>query len=745
MCWIIDRNEEKERLLVSELTKVFLFVAWLGVITAPLNSSAETITTTENPTGWILRTQSSVYQLAVAGDGIVIPVYYGSQGNYTELNGVRTHVNPKVGSTIRDVPFRGGYVDMTPAVEVIFADHTRDTELIYEAYEILELDGFPCLRVDLKDPVYGLRVSSHIRVLPQLDILEKWLVLKNVEDKPILVENAQSGSVYLPRDEYDLVHLAGRWGQENLVKRTRLTQGVKTIQTRSFRNHENPPWFAVGPAEQMSETGGSVWFGSLAWSGNWRIDLEQFDSGNLQIIGGINFGDTAWTLDPEEEFTTPKIVFGFASDGLGGASHRMHEYILDHVMRKPQNSQLRPVLYNSWYATTFNVNEEQQLALAKIAKEIGVELFVIDDGWFKGRNDDHAGLGDWTVDEKKFPNGLQPMIQKINDLGLDFGIWVEPEMVNPDSDLFRAHPDWTFYYPNRTRHESRNQLMLNLARRDVCDYLLDSLSRLLSENNIKFIKWDRNRPLSDPGWPSADPATQREAQIRFVHNLYHLIAELEKRFPDVLFEVCSGGGGRTDLGIFSLMDQAWTSDNTDPVDRLMIQHGFLHAFPAKLMVAWVTDEDWHRARPSLKFRFHSSMAGVLGVGTDLTRWSQEEREQAAEMIDLYKEIRPLVQNGVTHRLLSPFDGNRAAVEYVTPDGDEAVVFLFNTWETLQGSTPTSLKNPSVRLRGLDPNAEYLLSIDRKGRATGNTLMNIGLPWFLNGNFSSAIVRLQKTD
>ncbi len=723
--------------------KQLLLISVLFVIAScPLLTSAS-IEKVESPNGWMIETNSSVYQMAVASDGIVVPVYYGPKGNYTELNWVGLKVNPKVGSRIREVPFRGGYVDMTPAVEVIFTDHTRDTHLVYDSYEILEQDGIQCLRIDLKDPEYGLRVSSFIRVFPELDIIEKWLVLKNDGDDSILLENAQSGSVWLPQNEYDLIHLAGRWGHENLVYRTKLTQGVKTIQTRSFRNHENPPWFAVGPTDNVNETEGSVWFGGLAWSGNWRIDFEKFHSGNLQIIGGISFWDTSWTLDPQEEFTTPKIVFGFSPTGVGGASHRMHEYVSNHVMRKPYNEKLRPVLYNSWYATTFHVNEEQQLELAKIAKEIGVEIFVIDDGWFKGRKHDRAGLGDWTVDKEKFPNGLQPMIQKINDLGLDFGIWVEPEMVNPDSDLFRAHPDWTFYYPSRIRHESRNQLMLNLARPDVCEYLLDSLTKLLSENNIKFIKWDRNRPLSDPGWPSADPATQREAQIRYVHNLYDLIAELEERFPDVLFEVCSGGGGRTDLGIFSLMDQTWTSDNTDPVDRLMIQHGFLHAFPAKLMVGWVTDEDWHKNNPSLKFRFHSSMCGVLGVGTDLTTWNQEERNQAADLIAQYKEIRPIVQEGIVHRLFSPFEENRAALEYITHDGSEAVVFLFNTWETLQGSTPSTKEYPSIRLRGLDANAKYQLSGDRKGIATGETLMNVGIPWFLKGSFSSAIVRLQK--
>ncbi len=701
------------------------------------------ITVTERPQGWRIETAASVYQIAVARDGIVIPVYYGPRGQPLQVRKANVNVSSKVGSHIREVPFRGGFIAQTPAIEVIFPDGTRECDLVYSSSEIFETDGFPCLRIDLRDPAYGLVVSSYIRVIPELDILEKWIVLKNMEKEPILIENSQSGSIWLPVEEYDLFHLAGLWGREFMLHRTLLTPGVTTIQTRDFVAHENPPWFAVTPSRQSSETQGPVWFGSLHYSGNWRLDFEKSPSGNVQIIGGINFWDTTWELKPQEEFATPKMVCGFSPEGMSGASTRMHNYIGQHVLRKKFRDALRPVLYNSWYATKFNVNEQQQLELARIAKEIGVELFVIDDGWFKGRNDAHAGLGDWTVDKKKFPNGLQPMIKKINDLGLDFGIWVEPEMVNPDSDLYRAHPDWVLHYPKRTRHERRNQLVLNLARKDVCNYLLESLSKLLRENNISFIKWDRNRPLSDVGWPDAPRPMQYEVRIRFINNLYNLIDELQSRFPEVLFESCSGGGGRTDLGILSRMDQVWTSDNTDPADRVMIQYGYSHTFPAKLMVSWVTNADWHKVSPSLKLRFHVCMSGVLGVGTDLTKWSQEERKLATEMIALYKKIRPLVQEGILHRLHSPFESNRAAVEYVSQDGSEAVIFLYNLWETLPGSTPTARASGAVRLRGLDPDANYFLSNDRSGRASGETLMNMGLPWFVQGNFNSAIVMLKK--
>ena len=354
----------------------------------------------------------------------------------------------------------------------------------------------------------------------------------------------------------------------------------------------------------------------------------------LQVTGGINFWDTKWILNPETILTTPKFILGYTYSGSEGASQDLRAYISQTILPKQWRNKPRPIIYNSWYATTFNVSEQQQLKLAEVAKEIGVELFVIDDGWFKGRIDDHGGLGDWTVDKKKFPDGLQPMIKKINDMGMDFGIWVEPEMVNPNSDLYRAHPDWAFYFPHRTAHEMRNQLTLNLAREDVYQYLLKSLTALLSENNIKFIKWDHNRTLTEPGWPNAPVAMQQEVRIRYINNLYRLIDTLRSRFPEVQFEDCSSGGGRVDPGLLSRMDQAWASDNTDPVNRLFIQYGYLSAFPANTMVGWVTDEDWHRQKPSLDYRFDVSMSGVLGIGLILQNWNLLRKKNREKKINV---------------------------------------------------------------------------------------------------------------
>ena len=380
--------------------------------------------------------------------------------------------------------------------------------------------------------------------------------------------------------------------------------------------------------------------------------------------------------------------------------------------------------------------------MAKIAKDLGVEVFVIDDGWFKGRINDKGGLGDWTVDKNKFPNGLQPMIEKINALGLDFGIWIEPEMVNPNSDLYRQHPDWVFHYPNRTRHETRNQLMLNLAREDVYQYLYSCFSTLLRENNIKFIKWDMNRGVTEPGFLSAPTDEQRAVRIKYIENLYRLFETLRAEFPEVWFENCAGGGGRVDLGMMARTDFCWASDNTDPVERTFIQYSFLNAFPSNSMISWVTQEDWHNQRHPLEFKFDVSLCGVLGVGYDITKWSDKEKEVAREKIALYKEIRETVHKGDHYRLISPYEHNRSVLQFVNKPKSESVVFVYNLAEYPDNAIPETKRSKKVKLRGLEPDASYRIE-GMDGLYAGRQLMNIGVEFPLYGAFKSRIFKIVK--
>lgn len=713
--------------------KKFLFGLFLLLIVFPNGLKGQSVETGQDGKSWILKTHSAKYCISVSDRGTVKMVYFGS--NKQDLDLLKYPLG-------EEVTVRGGNTVTTPVLEAVFKDRVRDIELIYEKAEIHQNEGYTVLAIHQKDTYYPLAVTEYIRVLPEYDILEKWIEIKNTGKKETIeIENAQSGSFFLSKNVYELTHLSGIWGAEYQPSTTLLTQGVKTLQVKDFRSFCTS-FFALRPQGETKETCGETWFGSLQYSGNWRVDFEKYATGEVQVTSGINFWDQSVTLKAGNSFTTPKFIIGYTEKGMEGVSRNLASYTREKVLYPSHRNKIRPVLYNSWYATTFNVNEEHQLALAKEAKELGVEVFVIDDGWFKGRVRDNAGLGDWTVDKNKFPDGLKPMIDKINAMGLDFGIWIEPEMVNPNSDLYRTHPDWVFHYPNRTRHEARNQLMLNLAREDVYNYLYTSFSTLLRENNIKYIKWDMNKPLADPGFPSAPVEEQRAVRIKYVENLYRLFETLRKEFPDVWFESCASGGGRVDLGMMARTDFCWASDNTDPVDRIFMQYSFLNAFPSNAMISWVTQEDWHQQNYPLDFKFDVSMCGVLGVGYDITKWTDKEKAVAREKIARYKEIRETVQFGDHYRLVSPYENNRSVLQFVNKNGKESVLFVYNLAEYQNNRLPETRRSRTVRLRGLQPDANYKIE-GMEPLFSGDMLMNIGVDLPLRGAFKSSILKVTK--
>ncbi|MDR1172618.1 MAG: alpha-galactosidase [Bacteroidales bacterium] len=683
---------------------------------------------------WDIVTRSSVYRLAVNSAGDLQTVYYGNKLMQESATGAQG----------AEIPVRGGYASATPLLEVVFPDGVRDIELEYKTYEMADMDGYPVLTTVQADRYYPLEVRSHIRAIPEYDLIEKWVEVINTGKKgTVKIENLQSGSVFLPKDAYELTHYSGVWGHEFTPQTTRLTQGTKTLQVKDFKSY-GASSFMIRPEGEHDRRMGKVWFGTLCYSGNWRVDFEKFFNGSVQVAGGMNFWDQEISLKPGQSFATPHILFGYAERGVEGVTLSLAPYVREKLLPASHRDRLRPVLYNSWYATTFNVNEEHQLALAKVAKELGVEMFVIDDGWFKGRVNDKAGLGDWTVDQNKFPNGLKPMIEKINAMGLDFGIWIEPEMVNPNSDLYRAHPDWVFHFPNRGRHEGRNQLMLNLAREDVYQYLYKYFHDLLKENNIKFIKWDMNKSLTDPGFPSAPADEQRAVRIKYVENLYRLVETLRKEFPEVWFENCSSGGGRVDAAMMSRFDFNWASDNTDPVDRIFIQDSYLTLFPANTMISWVTREDWHRQDPSLEYKFDVCMAGVLGVGYDITQWDDRQKKIATEKIAQYKTVRETVQKGDLFRIVSPYEENRSVLQYVNKSKREAVIFAYNMAEYPVNSIEEAQRTPLVKLRGLLPGEKYRIE-GVKGTFTGQFLMEVGIGLPLTGAYKSKIYTVKSIE
>ena len=696
---------------------------------ATLSVAAQTdaIRVGENGKSWDILTRSFGYRLEVSASGEIKSFCFGN----------RLHLENPGRASVAEIPVRDGVVAGTPMIEVVFPDGVRDIELEYKTSEIVTIDGYPALKTVQCDKYYPLEVTSYIRVLPEYDLMEKWIEVVNTGKKgAIRIENLLSGSVSLPKDIYELTHYSGIWGHEFVPQTTKLTQGTKTIQVKDFKSY-GASSFMVRPEGENDKYTGKVWFGSLKYSGNWRIDFDKSFAGNVQIIGGMNFWDQELNLKPGQSFTTPRMLFGYTELGVEGVTASLTSYTREKLLPAMHRDRLRPVLYNSWYATTFNVNEEHQLALAKVAKELGVEMFVIDDGWFKGRVNDRAGLGDWTVDRNKFPNGLQPMIEKINAMGLDFGIWIEPEMVNPNSDLYRAHPDWVFHFPNRQRHEGRNQLMLNLAREDVYQYLYKYFSDLLKTHNIKFIKWDMNKTLTDPGWMSAPVDEQRAVRIRYVENLYRLVETLRKEFPEVWFENCSSGGGRIDLAMMSRFDFNWVSDNTDPVERIFIQDSYLTLFPANTMISWVTQEDHHRQNPSLEYKFDVCMAGVLGVGYDITKWDDQQKKIATGKITQYKAIRETVQKGDVYRIVSPYEENRSILQYTDKNQRKAVVFVYQMAEYPASTTDETQRTSLVKLRGLLPAAHYRIE-GIKNTFSGQFLMDVGVEFPMRGAYQSRI-------
>ncbi|MFI9105364.1 alpha-galactosidase [Streptomyces fildesensis] len=688
---------------------------------------------------WLLSGPGSSYAVHLTERDELIHLHWGARIQLADAEALAAEPLPD-GSSFEsaldgheEYPVEGGPRFVRPALSVRDA-MARGTEWCFEEAETEDDE----LRLHFHDSVHHLDLTLHYRVRAESDVVERWTTATHVANGhtgPVELLRADSAAWTLPeRDGWRLSHLHGRWAAETRLARTALTAGEKVIGSRrGHTGHHHLPWIGLD-AGDAGEEQGEVWTAALAWSGSWRIAVQQLPDGRVQATGGAGHDDAGLVLlEPGESFTTPVFAGLYSDGGFGAASRAWHAYQLAHVI--PDAGQPRPVLYNSWEATGFDVGEEQQRELARRAAAMGVELFVVDDGWFGARTSDRAGLGDWTANPDRFPNGLKPLADEVHALGMRFGIWVEPEMVNADSDLYRAHPDWVQHHSGRRRTEFRNQLILNLAREDVREYLWEQLDALLHSAPVDYVKWDFNRCFTDAGWPG-EPYPQR-LWVDHVHGLYGLLDRLRAAHPGVAFESCSGGGGRVDLGILSRTDQVWTSDNTDPLDRLPIQYGFSQLHPARVMAAWVTDSPNgmlnHRVS-SLRFRFVSAMAGVLGVGGDLTAWNERELAEAADWVELYKAIRPVVQYGDLYRLRAPGEGGLSAVQYVR--GDEIVVLAW------LHSQSFGEPQPPLRLRGLDPASAYRDPVTGTVHR-GAVLAARGLRTGLVGDLDAAVFRLRR--
>lgn len=625
-------------------------------------------------------------------------------------------------------PF-GSTMYRTCDLKAQFADGCREVALRYTGYR---LEG-DTLRVAFADDDYPLQVRLGYRVYPGLDIIKRWVEVENTGTAPICFERLFSAGFSLPGvDPYAFENTNGAWGGEFLPCRTVLDGGNLVYEShRGASNHNQSPYFIAHRG--ATESRGAVYFGSLAYSGNFKVIAGRDLYGITRVSLGMNDFDFSHTLEPGACFETPPVYCG-KTEGLGEMSRQMNRFCLEHLLPSQFRAEPLPVLYNSWEATGFDVNVADQTRLAEIAAGVGVELFVMDDGWFGARNNDRAGLGDWFVNPEKFPGGLDELIGNVNALGMDFGLWVEPEMVNPDSDLYRAHPDWAYHFPHRHADELRHQLVLNMTRSDVQAYILDCLDRLLTDHNIRYIKWDMNRPFSQVGAENlADPK-----MYSYLHTMavYRIVDELRRRHPAVQFESCASGGGRCDLGAISHFDQVWTSDNTDAIDRMTIQKGYSMLHPIKTMRAWVTDIAGINKPCTLDFRFHIAMQGALGLGGNLQKYSRSELEICRRNVALYKEIRSLVQFGDLYRILDADRDEVLCNQYVSRDKMQAVLFL-----SARG-TRFFKKKMNLRFAGLAPDKAYAFTLDGVAYKKGGAfLMEVGLPVYVRGADYNQIVRL----
>jgi len=732
-------------------TSYKLYFSFLFVLLTFSLSSAQT--------GEIFRLDggNSTYAFGVNERGDLQPLYWGGRlGAHDSIP--PAHSFPEMASfdspattTPQEYAGWGAGLFTEPALKVSFADGNRD--LVLHFFKIASSSSNSA-EIVLKDISREIYVTLAYSMDSESGILARSASIENREKQPVLIEQAAFAQWTLPPAHYTLSYLTGRWAGEWTLNQEPIQGGARVLESRrGSTGHQANPWFAISreggrdTATAADEEHGEVWFGALAWSGSWRMTVEHTQLDALRVTGGFNPFDFGYKLKPGEHLDTPIFYAGYSAHGLGGASRLLHHFELAHILPQAPDPKPRPVIYNSWEATEFKVDEAGQMALAEKAASIGVDRFVMDDGWFGKRNTDHAGLGDWYVNPEKFPHGLKPLIDKVHSLGMDFGLWIEPEMVNPDSDLYRKHPDWVLNFSGRPRSESRNQVVLSLARPDVRDYIEGFLDKLLTDNDIAFLKWDYNRNWSEPGWEQVPADEQKRVYVEFVRNLYSILANLRKKHPKVEIESCSGGGGRVDLGILHYTDEVWPSDNTDPFDRILMQDGFTYAYTPQIMMAWVTDSPhWLNGRStSLAYRMLSSMQGSLGIGANLNHWGDEDFATAKRLIAAYHSVQKTIVQGDLYRLMNPRDNSELSVtETVSNDKGQAVVFAF------VNATNKGRGFPLLQLRGLDPTAEYKLSWiegkswpDTPDTASGAWWMNHGIQLMLKGDYQAAAFRLDR--
>ena len=718
---------------------------------------------------FILQAKNSTYIIKILKDKYISHVYWGGKIVNPVVDSIANssgrgsfHANPNedlsfsLDNRPNEYPAYGNTDLRMPAYQVQLENGSRITDLSYDSYEIIpgkpKLLGLPAvyteedseadtLLITLVDKLIDFKVVLSYTIFRDYDAVIRSVKLVNEGNTRLKVLRALSMSIDFDHIDYDLMSLSGSWARERYVVRRPLVNGTQSVESRrGASGHSENPFIAL-LSKDATETNGDVYGFSLVYSGNFLASAEVDQYKTTRVVMGINPFDFEWLLEAGEAFQTPEVVMVYSGNGMGEMSRTYHQIYRNRLARGKYRNAARPVLINNWEATYFDFNEDKLKAIAKQASELGVEMLVLDDGWFGKRDSDNCSLGDWYVDHKKLPNGLKSLADAVGEYGMGFGLWFEPEMVSPDSDLYRAHPDWCIHVPNRHRSLARNQLILDYSRQEVQDAIIDMISGILSSAKIAYVKWDMNRNMSEIGSANLPAERQMETAHRYMLGVYHVMETITQSYPDVLFESCSGGGGRFDPGILHYMPQNWTSDDTDGVERLKVQYGTSFVYPTSSMTAHVSAAPNHQTgrNTSMEFRGDVAMAGNFGYELDVTKMSDDEKDTMKQQIVVYKEMRELIQYGDFYRLISPFDGNFTAWMYVSEDKTEAAVFFYK----VLGTPNDSLFR--FKLAGL--NLDYQYVIDGETTVSGAQLLNYGLNIPLDlgwGDFRSKLFRLVKS-
>ena len=656
--------------------------------------------------------------------------------------------------TPQEYPGYGSTDLRTPAVELQFSDGTSATDFRYESHNIYagknKLNNLPAtyvedeneamtLELTLVDSLKNVKLILSYSVFEEFDAITRSVKIINESNEDVNINRVLSANVDFRDSDYELLQLSGAWARERHIIRKEIRSGSQSIGSRrGSSSHAQNPFMAL-VRKDTTEQHGEVYGFSLIYSGNFlaNVEVDMYENARAQI--GINPFDFTWLLKSKEEFTAPEAVLVYSNEGLTGMSHIYNCLYGKRLCKGKYRDEVRPILINNWEATYFDFNETKIKEIAREATNLGMELFVLDDGWFGKRDDDNSSLGDWFVNEEKLKGGLNKLATEINKMGLQFGLWFEPEMVSPISELYKEHPDWCIHIPGRNRSEARRQLILDYSREDVCNYIIEKISEVLSSAPISYVKWDMNRNMSEIGSAKLPANRQREVAHRYILGLYKVLEEITTRFPDVLFESCSGGGGRFDPGMLYYMPQTWTSDNTDAIERLKIQFGTSMVYPNASIgchVSAVPNHQVDRITP-IETRGVVAMSGNFGYELDITKLPESEKEIIKEQVKLYKEIRETIQFGKCYRLSSPFENNDIAWMFISKDCEEIIVSFVRTL-----AKPNS-KFISLKLVGLDESSKYEI-LGENIIVGGDELMNIGLNVpELKGDYQAKMWRLKK--